>query len=282
MKTIDSHAHLLHDHTGFDRLVDSGVYDEIWLMELPEDILPEYRLASRRELLQAAKDFAGRVRLFGYLELNREPSEIDRLKELGFFGLKPYKPAYPWNHEAYYPHYARAAELGMPVLFHTGLVARGMRFGGKADRGFGAENMRPSHLAGIAEAFPHLAILGGHLGWPWLEETAQNLYFYPNITHDVSGYMRSLGQLPELLDRRCHDGTDRFFNEKLRFATDSFYGNGEQNARSLRLHDFWRGWFEFVGELYYRWGASGEQEKFFYRNAQSILKQAGVPCNVRP
>lgn len=72
------------------------------------------------------------------------------------------------------------------------------------------------------------------------------------------------------------------FNEKLRFATDSFYGNGEQNARSLRLHDFWRGWFEFVGELYYRWGASGEQEKFFYRNAQSILKQAGVPCNVRP
>ena len=269
MKIIDSHAHLLHGHIGFDRLVESGVYEEIWLMELPETIFSGIRFASRRELLQIAADFPEQTRLFGYLDLTREPSEIDRLKELGFFGLKPYKPALPWSNEAYFPLYRRAEELGMPILFHTGLVAQSP--GNTVAHGFGSENMRPSHLADIAEAFPHLTILGGHLGWPYLEETAQNLYYYPNITHDVSGCLRPFGQLPEFFDRRCHDGTGRFFNEKLRFATDSFYGTEEQNARSLRLCEFWLRWFEFIGEIHYRWGALEEQRKFFYRNAESII-----------
>ncbi|MBS1372328.1 MAG: amidohydrolase family protein [Lentisphaeria bacterium] len=279
MKTIDSHAHLLHGRAGFSQIVESGVYDEIWLMELPEGMLPGHRCASRRELLETARDFPEAIRLFGYLDLNGDPAEIDRMKELGFFGLKPYKPLHSWNHEAYYPHYEHAAELRMPILFHTGLVARGEPFGGASGHGFGAENMRPSHLAGIAEAFPELIISAGHLGWPWIEESAQNLYYYPNISNDVSGYMRSLDRLPELLDRRCHDGTERFFNDKIRFATDMFYGSEEQNAKSLRLHEFWRRWFEFIGELYYRWGSPAEQEKFFFRNAEAIIKQSGMPCN---
>lgn len=274
MKSIDSHAHLLHDATGFARFVESGVYEEIWLAELPEQIFPDVRFASREELLRTAKEFPKQIRLFGYLDLPQDPSEVDRLKELGFFGLKPYKPALPWNSEAYYPCYARAAELGMPILFHTGLVGRGAGFPEQGGHGFGSENMRPSHLAGIAEAFPELTILGGHLGWPYLEETAQNLYYYRNITHDVSGCLRNFSQLPEFFDRRCHDGTKRFFNHKLRFATDTFYGSEEQCARSVRLHEFWRRWFEFVGELHYRWGAPEEADKFFYENAKSIAEKS--------
>ncbi len=277
MKTIDSHAHLLRDHAGFEQLVESGVYEEIWLAELPEGIFPGVRFASRRELLRVAEMFPGRIRLFGYLDLPQDPAEVDRLKELGFFGLKPYKPALPWNSAAYYPCYARASELGMPILFHTGLVARGAGFAGEdeggAGHGSGSENMRPSHLAGIAEAFPRLTILGGHLGWPYLEETAQNLYYYANITHDVSGCLRPFNLLPEFLDRRSHDGTGRFFSDKLRFATDTFYGTAEQNARSLRLREFWLRWFEFVGEIHYRWGAPEEQRKFFHDNAKAVTNQ---------
>ena len=271
MKIIDAHAHLLHNHTGFDRIVESGVYEEIWLMDLSGIRLPGYELATREEVLQAAKDFKGRVSAFGFLDFDKEVSEIDRMKEMGFVGLKPYKPLHPYNHEAYYAHYQRAQELKMPILFHTGLVAHGLPWSGSSTgHCFGPDNMRPAHLAGIAEAFPELTIIGGHVGWPWIEEMEQNLYYYKNIYHDVSGYRRSIGRLNEILDRRCHDGTDRYFNDKMLFATDSFYGIPSENEQSLKLCDFWRYYFEFVGKIYYRWGREEEQEKFFYRNARNI------------
>ncbi len=271
MRTIDAHAHLLRNHRGFDKIVESGVYEHIWLADLSGIALPGYELATQDEVLQATKDFAGRVSAFGFLDFNQDVSEIDRLREKGFVGLKPYKPELPYSHPRYFEHYRRAQELKMPILFHTGLVALGHGYDGNATgHGYGPDNMRPAHLAGVAEAFPELVIIGGHLGWPWIEETAQNLYYYRNICHDVSGYRRAIDQLPELLDRRCHDGTPRFFNDKMHFATDSFYGTPAENEKSLRIHSFWRLYFEFIGELYYRWGDPAEQEKFFYFNAKKI------------
>lgn len=273
MKIIDAHAHLLHNHTGFDKIVESGIYDEIWLMDLSGVELPEYELATQQEVLQAAKDFKGTVSAFGFLDFNREVQEIDRLKEMGFVGLKPYKPLLPYSHESYYRHYQRAQELNMPILFHTGIVAHGHPYSGKTTgHGFGPDNMRPAHLAGIAEAFPELTIIGGHMGWPWIEEMEQNLYYYRNIYHDISGYRRSIGRLNEILDRRCHDGTDRYFNDKILFATDSFYGIPSENEQSQKLCTFWQYYFEFVGKLYYRWGREEEQEKIFSRNALNIKK----------
>lgn len=278
MKVIDSHAHLLHNAVGFDRIVESGAFDQIWLMDLSGVSLPGYELATRAEVLQAAHDFRGRVFAFGYLDLEQPPEEIDRLLDMGFVGLKPYKPLQPYDSERYFRHYERAEQLGMPILFHTGLVAHGPDYahGGTLGHAPGANHMRPGTLAGIAEAFPRLQIRGGHLGWPWLEETAQNLYYYANITHDASGFRRCISLLPEFLDRRAHDGTDRFFNDKLLFATDSFYGVEAENAQALRLRDFWLAYFEFVGSLYYRWGAPDEQEKFFCGNAEKLQQQWGA------
>ena len=185
-------------------------------------------------------------------------------------GLKPYKQVKPYSDPAYFPLYERAQELNMPILFHTGLIAHGKPFNGRYTHSFGPENMRPIHLAAIAEAFPDLQIIGGHQGWPWIEEMEHNLYYYRNITGDISGYLRSVPKLNEILDRRAHDGTDRYFNEKLHFATDEFYGDEKCNARALRLAKFWESYFEFVGSLYYRWGRPEEQEKFFYGNAVEI------------
>lgn len=270
MKTIDAHAHLLHNHTGFDKIVESGIFEHIWLLDLSQVELPGMQFATQRELLQAVRDFQGRVYAFGYLDFTQDVTEIDRLKDLGFVGLKPYKPVLPYNSVQYYPHYQRAQELNMPILFHTGLVALGNSWNGQHTHCYGADNMRPGNLAGIAEAFPKLQIIGGHMGWPWLEETAQNLYYYANINHDTSGYRHSIDCLREMFDRRCHDGTERYFNDKMHFATDCFYGSQKENEKALRLHSFWRGYFEFIGELYYRWGRPEEQNKFFYANAKKI------------
>jgi hypothetical protein len=54
------------------------------------------------------------------------------------------------------------------------------------------------------------------------------------------------------------------------FATDEFYGEANSNARALRLVQFWQRYFEFVGELYYRWGSPAEKEKFFSGNAIAL------------
>ncbi len=275
MKVIDAHAHLCRKAKGLDSLVESGVFEQIWLMDLSGiGSLCGCELASQKEVLQTVKRYNGFFLAFGFVDLDRAvPDDIDRLRDLGFAGLKPYKQLKPYSAPEYFPLYERAQELGMPILFHTGLIAPAEPYHGKYTRAFGPENMRPIHLAAIAEAFPSLQIIGGHQGWPWMEEMEHNLYYYPNICGDVSGYRRSIPKLHEILDRRAHDGTDRYFNEKLHFATDTFYGTPENNAFALRVTDFWKLYFEMVGELYYRWGRPEEQEKFFRGNAAALRKK---------
>lgn len=56
--------------------------------------------------------------------------------------------------------------------------------------------------------FPECRSSAGHQGYPFLEEVQHNLYYYKNIRGDVSGYLRSVDTLRELLDRRAHDGTE--------------------------------------------------------------------------
>ena len=269
MKFIDAHAHLCHNAKGIDAIVGSGVFEQIWLMDLSGvGSLGGCEFATQEELLRTVKEYDGFFLAFGFIDLDHAvPGDIDRLRDLGFVGLKPYKQLKAYSDPAYFPLYQRAQELHMPILFHTGLIAQSTPSDGRYTHAFGPENMRPIHLAAIAEAFPELQIIGGHQGWPWMEEMEHNLYYYRNITGDISGYLRSVPKLNEILDRRVHDGTDRYFNEKLHFATDEFYGNEGSNGRALRLAKFWESYFEFVGGLYYRWGRPEEQEKFFRGNA---------------
>ena len=274
MKFIDAHAHLCHNAKGIDAIVDSGVFEQIWLMDLSGvGTLCGCEVATQEELLRTVKEYNGFFLAFGYIDLDRaKPDDIDRLRDKGFVGLKPYKQSKPYSDPMYFPLYQRAQELKMAILFHTGLIAQTPPVDGKFTCAYGPENMRPIYLATIAEAFPDLQIIGGHQGWPWMEEMEHNLYFYKNITGDISGYLRSVPKLNEILDRRAHDGTDRYFNHKLHFATDEFYGNEHSNARALRLAKFWESYFEFVGGLYYRWGLPEEQEKFFRGNAVELRK----------
>ncbi len=279
MKIIDAHAHLCHNAEGIDDIVESGVFEQIWLMDLSGiGSLGNSQFATREELLETVRRYGDFFLPFGFLDLDKDtPDDISRLRDMGFVGLKPYKQLKPYSAPEYFPLYQRAQELGMPVLFHTGIVAQGGAFDGSYTHTYGPENMRPVYLAGIAEAFPDLHIISGHQGWPWMEEMENNIYYYKNITCDVSGYLRSVPKLNEILDRRVHDGTDRYFNDKIHFATDEFYGVPASNARALRLAKFWESYFEFVGGLYYRWGRPEEQEKFFHGNAEA-LRESFLPA----
>jgi predicted TIM-barrel fold metal-dependent hydrolase len=271
---IDAHAHLCRNPRELDKIASSGVFERIWLMDVSGCALQTNPFASEDEILRAAKDYPGFFIPFGYLDLRKTPDDVDRLKDRGFIGLKAYRPAKPYCAPEYFPFYERAQKLKMPILFHTGLLEKCPREKMGPELSLGPENMRPAHLAAIAAAFPELILIGGHLGYPWLEETAQNLYYYPNIYHDLSGYRKDIEWLIKNLDRKCNDSAGkRYFNDKILFATDALcYGMPEAHPNIFKLAKFWDLFLEMIGGNYYRWGEPEEREKILRGNAEKLYR----------
>ena len=89
-----------------------------------------------------------------------------------FFAAKFCDAGLPYNHEAFFPVYDRAQELGMPIVFHAGFLAIGDP---AEDRRLGVEddNMRVTTLARVARWFPDLKIVAAHLGMP---NAAEDVY----------------------------------------------------------------------------------------------------------
>ena len=81
MKFIDAHAHLTHDPKGIDRIAESGVFEQIWLMDLSGvGRLGDVCFATRQELLETVRRYNGFFLAFGFLDLDRDtPEQIDRL-----------------------------------------------------------------------------------------------------------------------------------------------------------------------------------------------------------
>jgi predicted TIM-barrel fold metal-dependent hydrolase len=271
---IDAHAHLTRkpDFKLLEKIIADGNLEQIWLMDVSGCGLKTHDFASEDEIIEVSVKFPDVYIPFGYLDLRKTPDDIDRLKGKGFFGLKAYRPEKPYDAPEYFPFYERADKLGMPILFHTGMVEKCPK-GKMGDKlSFGPTNMRPSQLSSIAAAFPGLITIGGHLGYPWLEETAHNLYYYPNIYHDLSGYRKDVEWLIKNLDRKCNDGLPhRYFNDKILFATDALcYGEKNEYQNILKMISFWQLFLDVIGSNYYRWGQAVEREKIFYANARKI------------
>ena len=95
MKMIDAHAHLCHDPEGIDAIVESGVFEQIWLMDLSGiGSLGAAQFATQAELLETVRRYEGFFIAFGFLDLDRAvPDDISRLDLLRIF---PYKQQY-WH-----------------------------------------------------------------------------------------------------------------------------------------------------------------------------------------
>ena len=124
-------------------------------------------------------------------------AELQRLvKEMDFGGVK----VYPTYHHHYpnearmYPLYAKAQELGLPVMVHTGSsVFKGARIK------FGD----PLSLDDVAIDFPDLPILLAHSGRPfWYEQAFWMARQHPNVYLEVSGLpgKKLLDYFPRLED----------------------------------------------------------------------------------
>jgi predicted TIM-barrel fold metal-dependent hydrolase len=108
--------------------------------------------------------------------------------ELGLQGLKlhPSAQAFAPNDRNYYDLYALAAELEIPVVFHTGTTGLGSGLPG--GRGIKLGFSRPILLDDVAADFPDLQIIGAHPSWPWQDEMLAVAQHKTNVWIDLSGW----------------------------------------------------------------------------------------------
>ncbi|TQV70753.1 amidohydrolase [Exilibacterium tricleocarpae] len=91
----------------------------------------------------------------------------------------------PPNDRRYYPIYAACIDAGVPFctqIGHTGPLRR-------------SETGRPiPYLEDVLLEFPELVVVGGHVGFPWVDELVSLTVKFPNFHVDTSAY--ALHRLP--------------------------------------------------------------------------------------
>jgi predicted TIM-barrel fold metal-dependent hydrolase len=105
--------------------------------------------------------------------------ELERCAEMGLKGLKLWTLTgfYP-DDERNYPLYEKAAELGFPILVHTGMGPRGTYL----------KYNRPVYVDKAAVDFPDTTFIMAHMGQPWVEEAVAILFKNPNVYVDISAW----------------------------------------------------------------------------------------------
>jgi predicted TIM-barrel fold metal-dependent hydrolase len=121
--------------------------------------------------------------------------ELDRcVKELGCSGVKlypPYHHYYP-NEARMYPLYAKAQELGVPVMAHTGSsIFKGVKH----------KYADPMFWDDVASDFPNLNIVMAHSGrGVWYDRAYFLAKLHANVYMEIAGLppQKLLGYFPEL------------------------------------------------------------------------------------
>lgn len=152
---------------------------------------PEGALISNEELAEQVASAPARFRGLVSVDL-RQPMEavrtIRRLVDRKMFvGVRvvPWLWDLPPNDRRYYPVYTACIEAGVPFctqIGHTGPLRR-------SETG----RLIP-YLEDVLLDFPELTVVGGHVGYPWLDELASLTFKFPNLYVDTSAY--ALHRLP--------------------------------------------------------------------------------------
>jgi predicted TIM-barrel fold metal-dependent hydrolase len=115
--------------------------------------------------------------------------ELERsVKELGLRGLKlhPSTQAFFPNDARFNPLWAKATELAIPVLFHSGQT--GVGAGAPGGGGYKLKYSHPMLLDDVAADFPDLTIIIAHPSVPWQEEQLAVALHKSNVFIDLSGW----------------------------------------------------------------------------------------------
>ena len=145
---------------------------------------PAGSLVSNDEVADAVSMFPDRLAGVATVELSdpmKAVREIRRRVAEGFIGVRvvPWLWDLPPNDRRYYPIYVACIEEGVPFctqIGHTGPLRR-------------SETGRPiPYLEDVLLEFPELVVVGGHVGFPWMDEVLSLARKFPNFYVDTSAY----------------------------------------------------------------------------------------------
>jgi predicted TIM-barrel fold metal-dependent hydrolase len=141
------------------------------------------------ELLRAHPDrFIGLARISGLHPMHGVRELERRVREQKFqaLGVSALVDGIPASDRRYYPLYAKAVELGIPVRIYSSMNY-------STDRPYDLGH--PRHLDQVAIDFPELTIIGGLGGWPWVNEMVALVRRHPRLYLDTSAHRaKYLGQ----------------------------------------------------------------------------------------
>ena len=149
--------------------------------------------------------------------------EMARAHELGLRGLKLgpiYQGFHPLDGRAF-GVYAKAAELGLPILIHQGTTF---------PRLAPLKVANPLLLEDVALAFPQLQIVIAHMGHPWMAETIVLIRKHPNLYADISALHYRPWQFYNGLILALEYGVE----DKLLFGSDWPFATPAETAAGLR------------------------------------------------
>jgi hypothetical protein len=153
---------------------------------------PEGSLISNEEVAEAIDAAPDRFRGLATVDIN---NPVEAVKEIRrwvdgerFVGVRlvPWLLDLPPNDRRYYPIYVACVEAGVPFctqIGHTGPLCR-------SEPG----RLIP-YLDDVLLDFPDLKVVGGHVGFPWIDEVVSLCLKYPNLYVDTSAY--AVHRLPD-------------------------------------------------------------------------------------
>ncbi|MCE4553116.1 amidohydrolase family protein [Roseateles cellulosilyticus] len=237
---IDAHLHCTGDETTRDvlRTLDDAEVD-IGVLLAPF-LSPGYSLADAESLTRANRHLAKLVkdhpdRIVGFAVVNpTHPgavAELQRAVDDGLRGVKMVPSGwYPYD-DAVQPVFARAAQLKLPVLFHSGIFIDGRS--GRFCRPSFYEVMRDHPGARTALA---------HVGWPWTDEAIavgliDRIHGVPDA-HAAFRFDLSFGPPPPYRKAVLQLALEVLGPGLLQFGSDCFLPCSGQQLRERR------GWLE--------------------------------------
>jgi len=152
---------------------------------------PEGDLISNEEVARQIAAAPVRLRGLASADLRHPMAAVREIRRWvdrkTFVGVRviPWLWDLPPNDRRYYPIYAACVEAGVPFctqIGHTGPLKR-------SETG----RLIP-YLEDVLLDFPELVVVGGHVGFPWLDELVTLTVKFPNFHVDTSAY--ALHRLP--------------------------------------------------------------------------------------
>jgi len=146
---------------------------------------PEGSLISNEEVVETVSKAPDRFRGLATVDLNDPVQAVRDIRRwvdgTSFVGVRivPWLWDLPPNDRRYYPIYVACVEAGVPFctqIGHTGPLCR-------SEPG----RLIP-YLDDVLLDFPELKIVGGHVGFPWIDEVISLCHKYPNFFIDTSAY----------------------------------------------------------------------------------------------